>query len=296
MREGVRSARSFNKKIDLNQIGSMQIKILSPLWGYEQEDLSVTLDKISLAGYDGIDTHIPDDELQRNTLLEYVQKKSWTLVVQQHQAEGETFEKYKQSYLHYLQVSAACNPLLINCHTGKDYFTNEQNLELIKLAIEFSRENDIEVVHETHRGRFGYHPSVMLQYFDLEPELTITADLSHWTCVTESFLGNFTEPLEEAIARTRHIHARVGYEEGPQIPDPRAPEWKHATDIFLNWWGKMVEKQLQEGREILTITTEFGPIPYLQKIPYSNKPVADQFEVNCYMKDLLKERYAVYSK
>lgn len=272
----------------------MQIKILSPLWGYEQNNLSLTLDKIAHAGYDGIDTHIPEDENQKNILLEYVQRKSRTLVVQQHQAEGKMFEEYKQSYLHYLQFSAACNPLLINCHTGKDYYTYEQNLELIHIALDFGLKNDIEVVHETHRGRFGYHPLIMQQYFDAEPNLAITADLSHWTCVTESFLENFTTTLDEAIMRTRHIHARVGYDESPQVPDPRAPEWKAATDIFLSWWDKMVKEQLEAGREILTITTEFGPPPYLQTIPYSNKPVADQFEINCYMKDVLKKRYAEF--
>jgi hypothetical protein len=29
-------------------------------------------------------------------------------------------------------------------------------------------------------------------------------------------------------------------------------------------------------------------------IPFTNSPVADQFEINCYMKDLLTQRYSQY--
>jgi hypothetical protein len=49
------------------------------------------------------------------------------------------------------------------------------------------------------------------------------------------------------------------------------------------------------GAKRLTFTTEFGPPPYLPTLPYSNLPVADQFEINCFMKDLLRERYGIFS-
>ena len=131
--------------------------------------------------------------------------------------------------------------LLINSHTGRDYFTLEQNLELINIAEEFSIKNDITIVHETHRGRIGYSPQMTAQIFAANKNFMITADFSHWVCVTESFLENFSGILFEAIERAKHIHARVGYEEGPQVTDPRAPEWKYATDHFLTWWDKIVE-------------------------------------------------------
>jgi hypothetical protein len=53
----------------------------------------------------------------------------------------------------------------------------------------------------------------------------------------------------------------------------------------------MVEKRRQAGAKLLTFTTEFGPPPYLPKIPFKNEPVADQFEINVFMKDLLRQRY-----
>jgi hypothetical protein len=132
----------------------------------------------------------------------------------------------------------------------------------------------------------------MKDYFDARPDLLIAADLSHWVCVSEGFLKGFDCTLREAIARTRLVHARIGYEEGPQVPDPRAPEWSYATAQFLVWWDKMVEAAVQRGDELLLFTAEFGPPPYLQTEPFTRRPLADLFEINCHMRELLATRYA----
>lgn len=156
----------------------------------------------------------------------------------------------------------------------------------------FSSEKGIDVLHEIHRGRFSYSPLEINRYLKERPKLKITADFSHWTCVTESFLEGFSYILQKTIANSRHVHARVGYEEGPQVLDPRDPEWAYATKYFLKWWDQIVDINRLDNRDVLTFTTEFGPFPYLSKIPFSKNPVADQFEINCYMKDVLKDRYA----
>lgn len=270
----------------------MEIKIFCPWWGHEHLDITSFCKKIKQAGYDGIDTWIPEDPAVRKQLYDALQREELLLVAHQHQAGGVDFADFKTSFLHYLELSAEGCPLLINSHTGRDYFSLAQNLELIKLAAAFSARRGITVAHETHRGRIGYSPSVMMDYFKACPDLVLTADLSHWVCVTESFLENFPEALEQAVKRTRHIHARIGFEEGPQISDPRAPEWKYAVDHFLLWWDRMIACRLAEGAKILGFTTEFGPPPYMPTQPFTNSPVADQFAVNCYMKDLLRERYS----
>ena len=269
----------------------MEIKILCPLWGHEQDDITAFCYKIKEAGYDGIDTWLPDNPREKKQLLDALQRFELLLVSHQHQANGKDFESFKASFLHYLAFSAEGGPLLINSHSGRDYFSFTQNLQLIDLATEFSIKKGIVVAHETHRGRIGYSPAVLQDYFDAREDFLLTADLSHWVCVTESMLENFGVPLNEAIKRTRHVHARIGYEEGPQVPDPRAPEWKYAMDHFLSWWDRIVAARNHDGIPMLTFTTEFGPPPYLPTIPFTNQPVADQFAINCFMKDLLKERY-----
>lgn len=272
----------------------MKIKILSPVWGHEHMGQLDFLNKVRAAGYDGFDTWVPENAILKKQLFDYLQQHEMYIVTHQHQASGSTFKDFKLSFQKNLRVCAEPEPLLINSHTGRDYFSLQQNLELIDIAHEFSEKSGITVVHETHRGRVGYSPQITDQIFTADKNFLITADFSHWVCVTESFLENFSGILSEAIARTKHVHARVGYEEGPQVPDPRAPEWKYAVDHFLTWWDKIVDVNASSKCEILPFTTEFGPPPYLQTIPFTNQPVADQFEINCYMKDMLNDRYISY--
>jgi len=272
----------------------MKIKILSPLWGHEHLELPVFLDKIRMAGYDGIDTSIPTKAIKKKQLLDYLQKHEMCIVAHEYQAEGRNFTEFKESYKKNLYYCAESNPVLINSHTGRDYYSLEQNLELIDIAQEVSEKTGFIIAHETHRGRIGFSPFVIKDYFKARELFSITADFSHWVCVSESFLEGFSETLSEAITRTRHVHARIGYEQGPQVPDPSAPEWNYAMIYFLTWWDKIVISGLQQQREVLTFTTEFGPPPYLHTIPFTKEPVANQFEINCFMKDVLNNRYSSY--
>lgn len=274
----------------------MEIKILAPYWGHEHVNIADFCAKIRESGYDGIDTWLPTDAAERKSLFDALQRHELLLVSHQHQAAGRDFEEFKASFWKWLEFSAEGGPILMNSHTGRDFFSFQQNLELIDIASEFSAKTGITIGHETHRGRLGYSPSVLQEFFDVRPDFCLTADLSHWVCVTESWLENFSGPLEQVIRRARHIHARVGFEEGPQIPDPRAPEWAHAIAHFTGWWDRMVASRFESGAKQLTFTTEFGPPPYLPTIPFENRPVADQFAINCYMKDLLRERYAYLAR
>ncbi|GAA4313352.1 hypothetical protein GCM10023149_09090 [Mucilaginibacter gynuensis] len=272
----------------------MQIKFFSPLWGHEHLPISDYLDLIKSAGYNGIETWMPANATDKRVLFDYLQQHEMEIISFQHEADGSTFDEFKASYLKNLHACAEPQPILINSHTGRDYFSLSQNMELIDIATEFTEKTGILVVHETHRGRAGYSPQVAKEMFDINKDFMITADFSHWVCVTTSMLQNFQETIAEAINRAPHIHARVGFEEGPQIGDPREPAWKYALDTFLQWWDKIVEINAASNSDVLTITTEFGPPPYMQLQPFTDRPLYNQFDINCYMKDLLTERYSQY--
>jgi hypothetical protein len=227
-------------------------------------------------------------------LFNHLQLHEMYVVSHQYRAEGSTFAKFKTSFLKELHECAEPCPLLINSHTGKDYFKLKQNLELVDIATEFTTKTGILVVHEIHRGRLGYSPQMMAEVFKLRPHIRVNADLSHWVCVTESMLDNFKAIVDDTIRHTSYIHARVGFEQGPQVADPAAPEWRYALEVFLGWWDKIISANAASGRELLPITTEFGPPPYMPKTPFSGKPLADQFKVNCFMKALLDRRYRQY--
>ena len=148
----------------------------------------------------------------------------------------------------------------------------------------------VPIYHETHRSRMLFAAPVARHYLETLPGTRITFDVSHWCNVSESLLQDQGETMSLAIARADHIHARIGHPEGPQVNDPRAPEWQTAVDAHFGWWDRIVELKKQKG-EVLTILTEFGPADYMPTLPYTKQPLADQWAINVYMMHLLRKRY-----
>ena len=153
-----------------------------------------------------------------------------------------------------------------------------------------SKETGIPIYHETHRGRMMFAAHTTHEFIKKYPALKLTLDISHWCNVHESMLENQQQAVEAALERTEHIHARVGYQEGPQVAEPRAPEWKYAVDAHIAWWDKVVERKRKAGERI-TFLTEFGPPLYMQTLPYTLQPLSNQWEINVYMMQLLRKRY-----
>ena len=54
----------------------------------------------------------------------------------------------------------------------------------------------------------------------------------------------------------------------------------------------LFEKHKDVGGKVFTITPEFGPWPYMPALPFTRQPITSQWEVNVYMRDLLKKRYS----
>jgi hypothetical protein len=106
-------------------------------------------------------------------------------------------------------------------------------------------------------------------------------------------LSDQAETMALAIARTDYIHARVGQPEGPQVNDPRAPEWSKMLTAHLGWWQAIVDAHKTKGTATLYITPEFGPPTYMPALPYTRQPVADTWEINVYMKNLLQHTLVV---
>jgi hypothetical protein len=189
---------------------------------------------------------------------------------------------------------AALRPLLIDAQTGKDCFTADQNRELFDLAKAITDKTGILIAHETHRNKALFAAHIAKQLLNDNPDMVITADFSHWCCVSESLLEQQTEAVGLAISKAVHIHARVGDVESAQVSDPRAPEWQAEVEAHLAWWDQIADHRYKQGSELLTITPEFGPAPYMPAIPFTKIPVASQWDINVYMMDLLKDRYKNY--
>ncbi len=267
----------------------LQISFFCTNWGMDVP-WDTFCGQLKAAGFDGVETWLPADSEHREEMVAALEKYELELILLSG-GRGSTFETYLETYVANLKLAAQYRPRLINCHTGKDYFTFDQNRQLIDTAAAIGRESGVEVVHETHRGRFSFAAHITRSYLERLPGLSLTLDISHWCNVHESMLADQAETVELALSRTRHIHARVGHPQGPQVNDPRAPEWKEVVQQHLKWWDQVLKYQQQTGKATLTITTEFGPPAYMPVLPYTKQPVANQWSINNYMLNLLKTRY-----
>ncbi|WP_295673912.1 sugar phosphate isomerase/epimerase [uncultured Mucilaginibacter sp.] len=269
----------------------MKILFFCPRWGQEAVEWDVFLQKVKQEGYDGVEASLPYGEKEKAEILNGLEKHGLQFIGQHYETTEKSFDVHYQQFEQRLHNLASSNPLFINSQTGKDYYTFEQNTQLIALATTVSNHTGVNILHETHRGKFSFAAHIASTYLAEIEDLRITLDISHWCNTAESFLHDQQEAVDLAISRTDHIHSRVGYPEGPQITDPRAPEWKEALNFHLSCWDKVVAKKQAENAPLLTITSEFGAPPYLPLLPYTKQPVVSQWDVNVFMMELLKERY-----
>lgn len=186
---------------------------------------------------------------------------------------------------------------MLNSHSGHDAWTTAQCIEFMTAAVEVEEEEGLPVVHETHRRRVMFTPHQARDVLKAVPGLKVNADLSHW-CVVLSRVPTpenekcWSEVLELLAQRVCLIHARVGYNEGAQVPDPSAPEYAYELAQHERWWAAIWEGQRARGLEVSYIEPEFGPPPYMHTAPHSKARVADLWEINTWMASRLARAFA----
>jgi sugar phosphate isomerase/epimerase len=253
----------------------------------ETPSLEASLRQIRQAGFDGVELGVPDEPGKCAPLRRLLDELGLAVIVQQW-TSGNTPAEHADSFERQYERALPLKPLYVNSHTGKDYYPLKENLVVFDRASRLERVSGVPVVHETHRGRALFSTPSTNALLAERPELRLTADFSHWCCVHESLLEDQAAVLRRPIERSYHIHARVGYSQGPQIPDPRAPEWESTRQTHLVWWQTIIEQRRKEGCPVLPICPEFGPPPYMITLPHTRQPIADLWEVNLFMRDWLK--------
>jgi len=272
----------------------MQLHYTCTYWGQEQLTAPEFITKVVNEGYDGIEVNPPSSNEFLMALakeLEHArnEKEDFAFIAQQVlQPAAETVDAYIKRMRERLEELASLQPDFINSHTGKDYFSFDDNCRGIEEAMNVAERRNIPVLHETHRGRFSFHAAGILPYLDKFPEMKLAADFSHWCTVSESLLQDQQDILQAVLPHVAHIHARIGHEHGPQVTDPFAPEWGLHLETHISWWKKIIAVQPQ-NKKSLTITPEAGPAPYMPTLPYSRQPLGNQWKINAAMKDLLRK-------
>lgn len=270
----------------------MNLRFFCPRWGAATTDWNTFMQQVKDAGYDGVEAGIANNtpKKEMDLIWDLAARHDLDIIPQHYEGYTGGFSAYYDAFAAWLEKLKPYPAKKINSQTGKDHYGFEGNSTLIGLADRFTEHTGIPVFHETHRNKFSFAAHITHTYLQQIPHLKLTLDISHWVNVAETYLEDQQEAVQLAIDRTEHLHARVGYPEGPQVPDPAAPEWQEAVNHHLTWWDKLAARKAVE--EELTITPEFGPYPYMVHIPYTGQPIASQWDTNIYMMNLLRKRWS----
>lgn len=278
----------FSRPLNTGTLPGYSLLVFATNWGFTGS-WEEFCRKIKSLGYDGAEIWYPGEDSLKEVLSAF-QKHDLRMGFLVGSAEPDP-QKHLEQFSISLDHAAAVKPVYINCHSGRDWFSFDQNKKFIDLTTRVSKSTGVPIYHETHRSRILYSAPVAREFMEKLPDLRITFDVSHWCNVHESALADQQETLAMTLDRADHIHARIGHAEGPQVNDPRAPEWNDYVKAHFAWWDKVVERKKKEGR-LMTFLTEFGPIDYMPALPYTRQPIASQWEINKYMLDTLRARYS----
>ena len=274
----------------------MRLQRFKTMWGCDS-DFATACDEAITAGFDGIEGPAPQDGetraawsacLEKNGLLyiaeavtggDYVPRRD--LGVDDHLRDLETI----------LERSAELNPLFVTCIGGLDAWSEEESLRFFTEAMALAAKQGLEISFETHRSRSLFNPWVTRRIVDALPQINLTADISHWCVVCERQMETEMETIEAIAPRVKHIHARVGYDQGPQVPHPAAPEYADALRAHQKCWERFWDAQRKRGFELSTMTPEFGPDGYLHTLPFTQAPVANLWEINRWMGTMEAEHF-----
>lgn len=270
-----------------------ELKIMATSWGFEGT-VDAFCAKAKKEGYDGVEMWWPADDKKAQDELFAALKKYGLEIGFLCGGSQSNPQQHLDFYKRMIDAAARQNiqrPLYINNHSGRDHFSFDDNKKFIEHTNALAKETGIIICHETHRSRILFAAHIAKQYIEKFPELRLTLDISHWCNVHESLLADQKETVDMALERTDHIHARIGHPEGPQVNDPRAPEWEIIVKQHFEWWDKVVERKKKNG-ERMTFLTEFGPPDYMPTMPYTKQPLSDQWAINVHIMHLLRKRYS----
>lgn len=273
----------------------MKLKLVRHLWGVDlTHGLQHYLPRWRDVGYDTLEVSIrfvPD----REAFLSFLKDNAFGWVPQIFSNDfvpGGSPREHLDSLRTQIEECLDHGPLFFNAHSGYDNWSATEAEDFYGRALELEKEVGTPILHETHRLRYFGTPWQTRQILDLYPDLRVTCDFSHWVCVCERLLPDMADTIALAARHCHHLHARVGFEEGPQVPDPSAPEYDLHLKAHESWWDLIWKSQAARGIQESTLTPEFGPPPYLHTLPHTNVPVADLHLICDWMAGRQSQRFA----
>ncbi len=280
---------------------TMQLQLFRSLWtnGF---DLEAALADCRSGAFDGVEGPVPCEKNARAEFSAKLRDAGVPFIAEVTTGGGYVpavalAERHLDDFRRKTEAALACSPLFLTVLAGCDSWSLAQSVDFFGRVLELTSGLGITASFETHRSRTTFNPWTTRKLLVQLPALRLTCDFSHWCCVSERLVLD-GEPgiLALCAERAHHVHARVGYEQGPQVPHPAAPEYRAALEAHERWWDALWSAHVFAGRTITTMTPEFGPDGYLQTRPFSGEPVASLDEINRWMAARQRERFAAFSR
>ncbi len=273
----------------------MRLLIARHLWGVSEANATF-FPKAKALGYDAIETPITwSTPEQHAELRQTASANGLDLILMTFTgADGGdgTVESHLASFRRQAETAIKLKPLFINCHSGRDAWSAAESLRFYREIVQIEKDLPCPVAHETHRGRVFFNPWITRDIVSQVPALKLTADFSHWVCVAERLIDDEKDCISLVAEHCLHIHARVGYSEGPQVADPRAPEYAGDVAAHERWWDECWESMAKRGLATAHLTPEFGPPGYMHTLPFTNVPVSDLAAICDWQSKRQAERFA----
>ena len=176
----------------------MKLYFAKSNWEVLHEPLHIFLAKTQASGFDGTEVYAPHYTETAQEIATLHKEFGLFMVgsVKTKQATpAEQLHSLEEQYL----LSLECGATLVNCHTGRDIFSYEDNLRIFERAIELTQQHGVPLLIETHRTRPTYSAIETGRYLEALPKMRLTADFSHWMVVHESDLSDMGTQLNLAI-------------------------------------------------------------------------------------------------
>ena len=278
----------------------MKLQLYRTLWGWDGP-YDTAAREAKAAGFDGLEGQVPADPVAQDALAHALATHQLDFIAEVTTAGSyvpdrrATVEQHLVSLAADLGRAVRFRPRLVNCIGGCDAWPFSQSLRFFREAMALADGMGLTLRFETHRGRSLFNPWIALDMARALPAIRYTFDFSHWCVVCERLLDSELDTLRELAPHAGHAHARVGYDQGPQVPHPAAPEYAEALAAHQRWWELLWEARAGRGDTLFTMTPEFGPDGYLQAAPFSRVPVADLWEVNRWMAQAERAHFHAWS-
>ena len=276
----------------------MNLKLFKTLWGHSGS-YAAAADATIQAGFHGFEGPVPVDVERKAEFLDTLESRNLDFIAEISTTgfavpdPGSSVSDHLDAFERILVRSMEAKPIFYSSMAGSDLWEFRDSVDFFTRAWEIAQKYGVSVGFETHRSRSLFHPIISKNLLAETPPIELTIDFSHWCNVCERLvLDELPDVLALCAKRVLHIQPRIGYDQGAQVPDPRAPMYQHFVEAHVRWWRALWKGQEKRGFQTVTMTPEFGPDGYQQVYPYTQKPVADLWELNVWTGHLMQREFA----